>query len=493
MIKQVEFSENQVTPHQVELPENQVLPDQAESENQVTPYVEDEIQLKQPAANRSVVESVSSIPNELYDRLGLTMPRWLLWILTAVLGIVLSGLLVSTLALWTPLWSDLDRTDEELLAGKDPQKMPMPGELADRLSQYQLSRPMNILIMGIEPTNGTVDGSPESFAGKSDTMLLVRLNPSDKSIRVLSIPRDTMISIPEKGLTKVSDANAQGGPVLAARVVSRTLNNAPIDRYIRISTSGLRQLVDQLGGVEVYVPSSMEYQDSSGQTSLVRGWQTLNGEQADEFARYRDPGMGDLPRVQRQQALLAGLVNRLNNPTVLPRLPQLTRMMRKYFDTNLKMEEMMALVNFSVNVERDNFQMTMLPGIFSRLSQDPNSYWLDMTGQQRLLNDYVGVNLNGIKPDVRPVQNLKITIQNASNQPQLTEKVIKYLKQKGFTKINTAADWPDTQRQTQIVVQKGNRQAGVDLQNILGLGNIDVSSTGDLESDLTIRIGKDWK
>jgi polyisoprenyl-teichoic acid--peptidoglycan teichoic acid transferase len=191
--------------------------------------------------------------------------------------------------------------------------------------------------------------------------------------------------------------------------------------------------------------------------------------------------------------MLAGLVNRLNNPTVLPRLPQLTRMMRKYFDTNLKMEEMMALVNFSVNVERDNFQMTMLPGIFSRLSQDPNSYWLDMTGQQRLLNDYVGVNLTGIKPDVRPVQNLKITIQNASNQPQLTEKVIKYLKQKGFTKINTATDWPDTQRQTQIVVQKGNRQAGVDLQNILGLGNIDVSSTGDLESDLTIRIGKDWK
>jgi LCP family protein required for cell wall assembly len=454
VIKQVQFSENQVMPHQVELPENQVeLP-----ENQLIPDVQDEIELKQSAANRSVVESVSSIPNELYDRLGLSMPRWLLWILTAVLGIVLSGLLVSTLALWTPLWSDLDRTDEELLAaGKDPQKTPMPGELAGKLSQYKLSRPMNILIMGIEPTKGTVDGSPESFAGKSDTMLLVRLNPSDKSIRVLSIPRDTMTTIPEKGLTKISDANAQGGPVLAARVVSRTLNNAPIDRYIRISTSGLRQLVDQLGGVEVYVPSSMEYQDPSGEASLVRGWQTLNGDQADEFVRYRDPGMGDLPRVQRQQALL------------------------------------MALVNFSANVDRDNFQMTMLPGIFSRLSQDPNSYWLDMTGQQRLLNDYVGVNLTGVQPDVRPVQNLKITIQNASNQPQLTEKVIKYLKQKGFTKINTTSDWPDTQRQTQIIVQKGNRQTGVDLQNILGLGNIDVSSIGDLESDLTIRIGKDWK
>lgn len=135
---------------------------------------------------------------------------------------------------------------------------------------------------------------------------------------------------------------------MAARVVSRTLNNAPIDRYIRISTSGLRQLVDQLGGVEVFVPQSMTYKDSSSRLSinLVSGWQTLNGEQAEQFVRFREPGLGDLARVQRQQALTAALLQRLNSPTILPRLPQLTRLMRKYFDTNLKMEEMMALVNF---------------------------------------------------------------------------------------------------------------------------------------------------
>lgn len=83
-------------------------------------------------------------------------------------------------------------------------------------------------------------------------------------------------------------------PVLAARVVSRTLNNAPIDRYIRISTSGLRQLVDQLGGVEVFVPEPMVHKDYAKGLSvnLVKGWQTLNGEQAEAFTRYRDPGMG---------------------------------------------------------------------------------------------------------------------------------------------------------------------------------------------------------
>lgn len=502
MIEQFQWSENEVTPQQ--LPELEL-----EERPQQIPWAENELGIEQPSASsldivphqpgtisRSVVDSVGAIPNELYDRLGLTMPRWLLWILTAVIGIVFSGLLVSTVALWTPLWSNLERTDEEWgFSGQDEPKVPLPGELWGNISQYKLSRPMNILIMGVDPASESVDGSPESFIGTSDTMLLVRLNPSNQTMRVLSIPRDTMIAMPEQGLTKVSEANAQGGPVLAARVVSRTLNNAPIDRYIRISTSGLRQLVDQLGGVDVFVPQEMQHQDSSNQLSvnLVSGWQTLDGEQAEMFARFREPGLGDLPRVQRQQMLITALLERLNSPTVLPRLPQLTRLMRKYFDTNLKVEEMMALVNYSINLERDNLQMTILPGTFSRFSQDPNSYWLNLNGQQSLLSNYIGVDVPGLSPDLRPVNQRKIAIQNASSQPQLTEKVIKYLKDKGFTNVYAVSNWPDTERQTQIIAQKGNRQIGVELNQLIGLGVVQVSATGDLDSDLTIRIGDDWK
>ena len=501
MIKQIQWSENQVAPQQVPTSEPEVKQPPVQTlEHQVAPQQVSAptlpVKPKQSVnSSHNVVESVGAIPNEIYDRLGLTVPRWLLWVLTVVLGIILSGLLASSLALWTPLWSNLDQAKDDEFGSNKQDQIKVPGDLWTKLSQYKLSKPMNILIMGIEPVPGTVNGSPESFAGSSDTMMLVRLNPSDKSIRLLSIPRGTMIAIPEQGLTKVSEANAKGGPVLAARVVSRSLNNAPIDRYIRISTSGFRELVEQLGGVDVFVPQTMNYQDQAGgfAMNLTSGWQSLNGEQAEQFARFREEGMGDLPRVQRQQALITALMQRLNSPIVLPRLPQLTRSMRKYFDTNLKMEEMMALANFSVNVERDNFQMAMLPGTFSKFSQDPNSYWLNMTGQQSLLNDYVGVNVTGIKSDNRPVSIRRIAVQNTTNQPQLTEKVISYLKQKGFTSVYAIPDWPDTQRQTQIIVQKGNREPGIDLRQVLGLGQIEVSGNGDLESDLTIRIGKDWK
>ncbi|MCJ8279436.1 MAG: LCP family protein, partial [Rivularia sp. ALOHA_DT_140] len=277
--------------------------------------------------------------------------------------------------------------------------------------------------------------------------------------------------------------------------VSRSFCNAPIHRYIRISTAGMQQLVDQLGGVEVFVPKPMQYKDSAQKLSinLVAGWQTLNGEQAQQYVRFRGENSGDLERVQRQQKMLLALRERLWSPKVLPRLPQLTRVMRKYFDTNLKLEEMMALANFTLKVERNDFQMTMLPGIFSRLSADPDSYWLNLTGKANLLSNYAGVNLASLKQTVKPLTSLKIAIQNTGERPEQTQRAIEILKKQGFTKVNAVPNWPDKRAKSEIIVQKGNKAAAEELQQILGINYIDVSATGDLESDLTIRIGDDWE
>jgi hypothetical protein len=239
----------------------------------------------------------------------------------------------------------------------------------------------------------------------------------------------------------------------------------------------------------------MAYQDSAGglKINLVNGWQTLNGEQALHFARFREPGTGDLGRIQHQQALLVGLRDRLLSPSVVPKLPQLTRIMGKYMDTNLKVEEMMALVNFSLNLEQDKLQMTMLPGIFSRLSKDPDSYWLDLTGKAQLLDEYVGVSIGGLKPDARSLSNLKIAVQNATEKPELTQQAIAYFKQQGFSKTYEVGDWSDNRSNTKIIVQKGNLEAGEQIQQALGFGTVEVSATGDLESDITVRVGKDWR
>lgn len=406
--------------------------------------------------------------------------------------ITFSTLFGASLALITPLWSDHDFLDQEKRFPLGSAKL--QNSNLWRNSRYQLSRPVNILVMGIDPLPGVGGTSPEIFTGFSDTMLLLRLDPNDKSMKVLSIPGDSQVVIPGIGLAKISLANASGGPALAARVVSRTLNNVPIDRYVRITTDAFRELVDLLGGVEVFVPQQMLYRDAAQQLQidLSPGWQTLNGDQAEQFARFRDSKVGDITRVQRQQSLVKALRDRLTSPAVLPRLPRLTRSMQNYVDTNLSLEEMLALVSFCVELDQDNLQMVLLPGSLSPLSQNPSSYWLDAAGQNRIIGEYFGVYAPGIAQNTRSLNTLNIAIQNASGQRNLGDRVAKYLKDRGFDKVYIVSDWPDVQRQTEIIVQRGNLKAAADLKNILGLGNIEADSTGDLESNLTIRVGKDW-
>ncbi len=397
------------------------------------------------------------------------------------------------LALLTPIWSNRDRLNHAQLfslGNPNSQNRDLWGN-----SQYQLSRPLNILVMGIGSQPSASDISPEFFTGRSNTMLLLRLNPKRKSIRILSIPGDSQVVIPGIGLAKISLANAHGGSALAARVVSRTLNNVPIDRYVRITTGALRELVDLLGGVEVFVPQRLSSNETTQQLEidLAPGWQTLDGDQAQQFARFRAVGAsGDIARVQRQQALLKALRDRLTSPTVLPSFPQISRIMLKYLDTNLSLEEILALVNFGVEVDQQNFQMVLLPGSLSRLSKDPSSYWLDSAGKDRVIGEYFGVKSISVAPQTSSPNTLKIAIQNASGQPNISQRVVKYLKAQGFANVYMVSDWPDLQRQTQIIVQKGDLEGATALQKVLGSGNLEAASTGELTSDLTIRVGKDW-
>lgn len=403
--------------------------------------------------------------------------------------ITFSALLGASLALLTPLWSDRNTLNQEQQYSGSFLKTRSPVDFP-----YQLSRSVNILIMGLDPLPDVKDTSPKIFTGSSDTILLLQLNPNDKTVRVLSIPKDSQVVIPGVGLAKIALANSLGGPSLAARVVSRTLNNVPIDRYVRITTNAFRELVDQLGGVEVFVPQKMSYRDAAQklEIELDPGWQTLDGDQAEQFARFRDSSVGDITRVQRQQSLLKALRDRLISPTVLPRLPQLSHIMQNYVDTNLSLKETLALVNFCVELDQENLHMVLLPGSLSALSQDPSSYWLDSPEQNRIIGEYFGVRAINFTQKTRSLNTLKIAVQNASGQTNLSQRVVDFLKNQGFENVYMVSDWSGLQRQTEIIVQQGNADAATNLKQILGLGDIEASSTGDLESDLTIRVGKDW-
>lgn len=367
---------------------------------------------------------------------------------------------------------------------------------------YELSQPINILVMGIDYVPGISPDSPKIFQGRSDTMLLLRLDPAENNVSLLSIPRDTLVKIPGVGRTRINEANAAGGVSLVEEVLSDTLNKIEIDRYVRVSNGAFRELVDLLGGVETFVPRKMSYTDNTQKLKidLAAGWQTLDGEQAEQFARFRDRVYGDIGRIQRQQLLLAALQNRVTSPAVLPRLPGIVRVMQKYVDTNLSFEEMLALVNFALQLDKDQLKMLMLPGRPSQAEEYYASYWIvEPEERDRIMYQYFKLDSSDLiyqnfkapfADNLLPYE-AKIAVQNASGDSGLGLRAMEYLRDAGYYNVYLVEDWPDRERHTTVIVQGGDLEAADTLTNTLGFGQLEVASIGEIGSDLTIRLGED--
>ncbi|WP_202925089.1 LCP family protein [Myxacorys almedinensis] len=410
--------------------------------------------------------------------------RSLLWAITFLATAGISATLGTTLALIAPI--------PGAVAPSEGQKL--FGDLWSSGFQYRVSRPVNILVMGIDGVPDAPVGSDEMFAGRSDTLLVIHVDPTDRSVKLLSVPRDTQVEVPGIGITKINQANESGGPLLAREAVSQTLNGIEIDRYVRVSTDAFRELVNLLGGVQVYVPEPMQYTDNTQKLKidLTQGWQTLNGDQAEQFARFRQDNYGDIGRVQRQQVLIKALREKLTSPLVVPRIPSLIGMMQKYIDTNLSVEEMLSLLNLGLKLDKDDFKMVMLPGRFSAPDEFKASYWImDPQGRDRVVQDFLTPSSTRLSSEL-PSTDLKIAVQNASVEGEAADQVIRHLSSLGYTNVYLTRDWSEGQQKTQVIVQRGDVQAAKALQSALGFGTIEASSTGDLDSDLTIRVGDDW-
>ena len=385
--------------------------------------------------------------------------------------------------------------------------VPLPGAVSPREGQkllgdlfkngfrYQVTRPVNVLVLGID-LDLEAKGD-DLFTGRSDSMLLIHVNPQLKAVNVLSIPRDTQVEIPNIGVTKINQANASGGPALAGKVVTDTFNGVQIDRYIRFSTNAFRELIDQVGGVRVYVPIDMVYEDKTQKLSinLKQGLQTLNGSQAEQFARFRNDGFGDIGRVQRQQTLLKALKEQMASPFVVPRIPGILQVMQKYVDTNLSLEEMLAILNYGLGLDQKAVKMVLLPGRFSDVKEFRASYWImDDRKRDRVMKDFFEIaDPNAASTLEAEAAPLRIAIQNASNKPKAAEALQEKLIKAGYDTTYITDPWSETQTQTQIILQSGRDDAANNIQQAIGIGLLETSSTGDLDSDVTIRIGDDFQ
>ena len=370
----------------------------------------------------------------------------------------------------------------------------------------ELTRPVNILLLGIKVLTSDLEEYPHdedlgyhalvnSFKGVSDTMLLVRFDPKNQKLTLLSIPRDTRTYVEDRGLTKINAANYYGGPAKSAKAVSELLGGVGIDRYIRVNVQGVEKLIDALGGVKVNVPKDMKYQDDSQHLyiNLKAGEQHLNGDEALQFMRFRYDNLGDIGRVQRQQLLMRAFMEQSVNVKTLSRLPKILSVIQSHIDTNLSVEELVALMNFAAKIERPDVQMLMIPGEFSNPEEYKASYWLpDLRTLDNMIAKHFDFGYDRSEVENLDSNYIRVAIQDSTDNWETVDELIRSLNDSGYWNVKVAKPWTNPLEVTRIIAQKGDIEAAKAVQKSLGFGEVFVESTGYLRSDVTIQLGQDW-
>jgi LCP family protein required for cell wall assembly len=367
-----------------------------------------------------------------------------------------------------------------------------------------LSRPVTILVVGTKVlTSDVADPKQDklgyhalvdSFDGLTDTMLLLRFDPENKKLTVLSIPRDTRTDIEGYGTRKINEANALGGPALTAETVSNLLEGVTIDRYVRVNVQGIEKLIDALGGVTVYVPKDMKYNDFSQHfyVDLKQGKQHLDGAKAVQFSRFRHDAYGDIGRVQRQQQLMRAVVEQALKPEVLLKIPDILGVIQSHIDTNLSVEELLALAGFAVETDRANVQMLLLPGDFSGDGREKVSYWLPNPAKiQQITAQYFAH--GQVSYEERDIASTRVAIQDSLEDPTAVRSMVQALETAGYRNIVVTRSQRETSDITQIIAQNGDDLAAAAVRGSIGIGEVLVESTGNLSSDVTIQLGRDWQ
>lgn len=195
--------------------------------------------------------------------------------------------------------------------------------------------PFSVLVLGVDEREGD--------RGRSDTMIVLTVNPQDKTTKMVSIPRDTYTEIVGKGTKdKLNHAYAFGGIEMAMDSMENLLD-IPIDYVVQVNMESFKDIVDAVGGVTVQ--NNLAF--SSGQYTFPEGQVELNGEEALAYVRMRkqDPN-GDFGRQDRQKDVIMGVIKKGASANSLMNYQSIFGAVGKNIRTNMTMDEMLGLQDY---------------------------------------------------------------------------------------------------------------------------------------------------
>ncbi len=205
--------------------------------------------------------------------------------------------------------------------------------------------PVDILVMGLDSRTG------DGFVSRSDSIMLLGINPARLQANLLSFPRDLFIDVPNYGSQRINTINMLGemdtpgsGPQLLADSIEQTFQ-IKVDHYLRMDFAMFVELVDAVGGITIYVEHLIiddAYPTADGGVTTIRfesGNQYMDGERALIYARTRH-GSDDFRRAEHQQQILSAIAKKLSNPIYWPGV---LWVLNQYLDTDMNLWDMLTI------------------------------------------------------------------------------------------------------------------------------------------------------
>ncbi|MCI8870491.1 MAG: LCP family protein [Lawsonibacter sp.] len=196
-------------------------------------------------------------------------------------------------------------------------------------------------------------------SANTDTIIIVSYDTEAQTIGMTSIPRDTVVRRDWSKYYKVNLAYASKGPDMLKQEIKNTFG-IPIDYYVHINLKGFIALVDELQGVDVYIPEDMNYDDPFQDLHIhyTKGNHHLNGQQAMEVVRFRDnndgTGYTDVGRAEMQRQVLVNLAKKVLSWNSLTRVTAFLDIFQKYVTTDLTVDQMAWFAGKAVQFDMDS-------------------------------------------------------------------------------------------------------------------------------------------
>ncbi len=237
---------------------------------------------------------------------------------------------------------------------------------------------INILLLGN-------DYRPR-LGSRTDTIMLLTLNPANGTATVTSFPRDLYVYAPGYTMMKINTVQPMGGYDLLKMTFEYNFGVRP-DYYVNVSMEGFVAVINALGGVRVYNPTPLSDPSyAGGKFSLSTGWHTLNGLTAKWYVRSRTTS-NDFARVERQQAVLEAIFKKLLSIDGINRASELYNLYSRYVFTDIKLENITPLIPLAVQLSDTSrvSRLTVKPGMVTATRLPISGAFILLPDQTKIL------------------------------------------------------------------------------------------------------------